>query len=106
MASRTWLAWLYQTEVRMYRIMVEVVAHAKILEEGFCGAVARRKRQVVRRHEGRHSARSKAAAKEQAPTMNERILNAISDAELERRWSTVRAQMAQRRIDALVMQNN
>ncbi|MGP0093205.1 MAG: M24 family metallopeptidase [Xanthobacteraceae bacterium] len=38
--------------------------------------------------------------------MNERILNAISDAELERRWAAVRAQMAQRKIDALVMQNN
>ena len=38
--------------------------------------------------------------------MNERILNAISDAELERRWAAVRTQMAQRKIDALVMQNN
>jgi Xaa-Pro aminopeptidase len=38
--------------------------------------------------------------------MNERILNAISDAELERRWAAVRAQMAQRKIDALVMQNS
>src|ERR1700719_2016796 len=38
--------------------------------------------------------------------MKERILNAISDAELARRWAAVRTQMAQRKIDALVMQNN
>jgi Xaa-Pro aminopeptidase len=44
--------------------------------------------------------------REQDSTVHERILNAISGAELERRWAAVRAQMAQRQIDALVMQNN
>jgi Xaa-Pro aminopeptidase len=38
--------------------------------------------------------------------MDERLLNPISTRELERRWSAVRAAMAERRIDALVMQNN
>jgi Xaa-Pro aminopeptidase len=37
--------------------------------------------------------------------MNERIVNPISDQELERRWSAVRAGMRERGIDALVMQN-
>ncbi len=36
---------------------------------------------------------------------HERILTRISDAELERRWSAVRAQMRDRGIDAIVMQN-
>jgi len=35
-----------------------------------------------------------------------RILNAVSLAELERRWTAVRAEMASRRIDALVIQNS
>ena len=38
--------------------------------------------------------------------MNERLLTPISTAELERRWSLVRSEMADRGIDALVMQNN
>ena len=38
--------------------------------------------------------------------MSDRRLNPISDAELERRWKAVRAGMAERGIDALVMQNN
>jgi Xaa-Pro aminopeptidase len=38
--------------------------------------------------------------------MDERLLNPISTRELERRWSAVRATMAERGIDALVMQNN
>jgi Xaa-Pro aminopeptidase len=37
--------------------------------------------------------------------MNERIVNPISDQELERRWSAVRAGMRERGIDALIMQN-
>ena len=38
--------------------------------------------------------------------MDERLLNPISTRELERRWSAVRTAMAERGIDALVMQNN
>src|SRR5437879_5071799 len=38
--------------------------------------------------------------------MDERLLNPISARELERRWSAVRKDMAERGIDALVMQNN
>ncbi len=38
--------------------------------------------------------------------MDERLLNPISTAELERRWTAVRKVMAERKIDALVMQNN
>jgi Xaa-Pro aminopeptidase len=38
--------------------------------------------------------------------MDERLLNPISTRELERRWSAVRTGMAERGIDALVMQNN
>ena len=37
---------------------------------------------------------------------HERILTRISDAELERRWAAVRAQMRKRKIDAIVMQNS
>ena len=36
---------------------------------------------------------------------HDRILTRISDAELERRWTAVRAQMRERSIDAIVMQN-
>jgi Xaa-Pro aminopeptidase len=39
-------------------------------------------------------------------TMDERLLNPISTAELERRWAAVRKTMAERKIDALLMQNN
>ena len=38
--------------------------------------------------------------------MDERLLNPISTHELERRWAAARREMAARRIDALVMQNN
>jgi Xaa-Pro aminopeptidase len=38
--------------------------------------------------------------------MDERLLNPISTRELERRWDAVRKAMAERKIDALVMQNN
>src|SRR5204862_5914754 len=38
--------------------------------------------------------------------MDERLLNPISTGELERRWAAVRKAMAERNIDALVMQNN
>jgi Xaa-Pro aminopeptidase len=38
--------------------------------------------------------------------MDERLLNPISTRELERRWGAVRKAMAERKIDALVMQNN
>src|SRR5712691_3097411 len=38
--------------------------------------------------------------------MDERLLNPISTRELERRWAAVRKAMAERKIDALVMQNN
>jgi Xaa-Pro aminopeptidase len=38
--------------------------------------------------------------------MNERLLNPISDAELERRWVAVRKAMAQQGVDALVVQSN
>jgi Xaa-Pro aminopeptidase len=38
--------------------------------------------------------------------MDERLLNPISTAELERRWAAARKGMAERKIDALVMQNN
>jgi len=38
--------------------------------------------------------------------MDERLLNPISTRELERRWSAVRKGMAERGIDALVMQNS
>lgn len=37
---------------------------------------------------------------------NERIITAISTQELERRWQAVRREMRERKIDALVMQNN
>jgi Xaa-Pro aminopeptidase len=38
--------------------------------------------------------------------MNERLLNPISDAELERRWVAVRKAMAEQGVDALVVQSN
>ena len=38
--------------------------------------------------------------------MDERLLNPISTAELERRWAAVRKIMVERKIDALVMQNS
>jgi Xaa-Pro aminopeptidase len=38
--------------------------------------------------------------------MNERLLNPISDAELDRRWSAVRGAMAEHGVDALVVQSN
>jgi Xaa-Pro aminopeptidase len=38
--------------------------------------------------------------------MNERLLNPISNAELDRRWAAVRAAMAEGRVDALVVQSN
>src|SRR3954468_5488664 len=38
-------------------------------------------------------------------TTSERITTAISDQELKRRWAATRAEMAARKIDALVMQN-
>jgi Xaa-Pro aminopeptidase len=38
--------------------------------------------------------------------MDERLLNPISTTELERRWTAAREAMAERNIDALVMQNN
>ena len=37
---------------------------------------------------------------------DERLLNPISIAELERRWAAARKEMAERKIDALLMQNN
>jgi len=39
-------------------------------------------------------------------TMDERLLNPISTGELERRWAAARKAMAERKLDALVMQNN
>ena len=38
--------------------------------------------------------------------MDERLLNPVSTHELERRWAAARKGMAERKIDALVMQNN
>jgi Xaa-Pro aminopeptidase len=38
--------------------------------------------------------------------MNERLLNPISDAELDRRWGAVRKAMAEQGVDALVVQSN
>jgi len=38
--------------------------------------------------------------------MDQRLLNPISTRELERRWAAARRKMAERKIDALVMQNN
>src|SRR3981081_2023735 len=38
--------------------------------------------------------------------MDQRLLNPISTRELERRWAAARSEMAERKIDALVMQNN
>ena len=38
-------------------------------------------------------------------TASERIITAISDQELERRWQAARNEMSARKIDALVMQN-
>ena len=38
--------------------------------------------------------------------MDERLFNPISTRELERRWAVVRKAMAERKIDALLMQNN
>ena len=38
--------------------------------------------------------------------MDQRLLNPISTLELERRWAAARREMAERKIDALVMQNN
>ncbi len=38
--------------------------------------------------------------------MDQRLLNPISTRELERRWAAARKEMAERKIDALVMQNN
>src|SRR3954466_14421722 len=37
--------------------------------------------------------------------MDQRLLNPISTRELERRWAAARKEMAERKIDALVMQN-
>ena len=39
-------------------------------------------------------------------TMDERLLYPISTAELERRWAAARKAMAERHIDALLMQNS
>src|SRR5258706_10275669 len=39
-------------------------------------------------------------------TASERITTAISDQELARRWQAARREMGERKIDALVMQNN
>src|SRR5215510_10905971 len=39
-------------------------------------------------------------------TMDERLLNPISTRELERRWAAARKAMAERKIDALLMQNS
>jgi Xaa-Pro aminopeptidase len=39
-------------------------------------------------------------------TIDDRLFNPISAAELERRWSAARAMMAERKLDALVMQQN
>jgi Xaa-Pro aminopeptidase len=38
--------------------------------------------------------------------LNERLLNPISNAELDRRWSALRAAMAEKRVEALVVQSN
>src|SRR5260370_36346084 len=38
--------------------------------------------------------------------MDERLLNPISTRELERRWAAARKGMTERKIDALVLQNN
>jgi len=38
--------------------------------------------------------------------MNERLLNPVSNAELDRRWTAVRAAMAEQGVDALVVQSN
>ncbi len=38
--------------------------------------------------------------------MDERLFNPISTAELERRWAAARREMAERKIDALLMQQN
>jgi hypothetical protein len=38
--------------------------------------------------------------------MNERLLNPISNAELDRRWAALRAAMAEQKVDALVVQSN
>ena len=38
--------------------------------------------------------------------MDQRLLNPISTRELERRWAAARREMVERKIDALVMQNN
>ena len=38
--------------------------------------------------------------------MNERLLNPISDAELDRRWTAVRKAMADQGVDALIVQSN
>src|SRR5262245_65599947 len=40
------------------------------------------------------------------PDFAERLISPISNLELERRWSAVRAAMAERGIDVLVMQNS
>jgi hypothetical protein len=41
-----------------------------------------------------------------APEMNERLLNPISDPELDRRWTAVRKAMADHGVDALIVQSN
>ena len=38
--------------------------------------------------------------------MNERLLNPVSNAELDRRWAAVRNAMADQGVDALVVQSN
>ena len=38
--------------------------------------------------------------------MNERLLNPISNAELDRRWAALRAAMAEQKVEALVVQSN
>jgi Xaa-Pro aminopeptidase len=38
--------------------------------------------------------------------MNERLLNPVSNAELDRRWTAVRAAMAEHGVDALIVQSN
>ena len=38
--------------------------------------------------------------------MNERLLNPVSNAELDRRWAAVRNAMAEHGVDALIVQSN
>src|SRR5262249_32216158 len=81
---------------------------------GQAGRIRDRDRGAVGRAEGAHRARQRRGVARPSPLtsqtdeaqMDERLLNPISTRELERRWTETRNGMAERKIDAMVMQNS